>query len=114
MHRRRFLISPSMSHVVHRFRDDLTTAIKAAFTKHEGSEPLDARTHFHEQFRQEADEYDRDFHKKYHDDLNTILIFVRCDYQVANLTNKQAGRSLFHRGDSLHYRHANGNAPRLQ
>jgi len=27
-------------------------------------------------FNREADEYDRDFHKKYHDDLNTTLIFV--------------------------------------
>ncbi|KAF9782673.1 hypothetical protein BJ322DRAFT_1008733, partial [Thelephora terrestris] len=38
------------------------------------SEP-DPRKRFHEQFRKEADEYDHDFHNKYHDDLNTILIF---------------------------------------
>ena len=50
----------------------LTTALKAAFAKQEP----DPRTRFHERFQKEADEYDRDFHKKYHDDLNTILIFV--------------------------------------
>jgi len=38
--------------------------------------PADPRRHFYKVFNQEADEYDRDFHKKYHDDLNTTLIFV--------------------------------------
>jgi len=37
---------------------------------------VDPRRHFYKTFNQEADEYDRDFHKKYHDDLNTTLIFV--------------------------------------
>ena len=37
---------------------------------------MDPRRHFYKVFNQEADEYDRDFHKKYHDDLNTTLIFV--------------------------------------
>ena len=37
---------------------------------------VDPRRHFYKVFNQEADEYDRDFHKKYHDDLNTALIFV--------------------------------------
>ncbi|KAF9782682.1 hypothetical protein BJ322DRAFT_1009111, partial [Thelephora terrestris] len=55
-----------------RLRDDLTAAVKAAFKKQEP----DPRTHFHEQFRKEADEYDQDFHKKYHDDLNSTLIFA--------------------------------------
>ena len=60
-------------HIVNRFRDDLTSAVKAAFTKQEP----DPRTRFHEQFRKEADEYDQDFHRKYHDDFNSTLIFVR-------------------------------------
>lgn len=34
------------------------------------------RRHFYKLFNREADEYDREFHNKYHDDLNTILIFV--------------------------------------
>lgn len=37
---------------------------------------VDPRRHFYKMFNREADEYDKDFHKKYHDDLNTILIFV--------------------------------------
>ena len=36
----------------------------------------DPRRNFYKAFNQEADEYDKDFHKKYHDDLNTTLIFV--------------------------------------
>jgi len=37
---------------------------------------VDPRRHFYKTFNQEADEYDRDFHKKYHEDLNITLIFV--------------------------------------
>ena len=37
---------------------------------------VDPRRHFYDTFNREADEYDRDFHKKSHDDLNTTLIFV--------------------------------------
>ena len=59
-------------HDMNRLREVVTSALKSAFTKQEP----DARTRFHEQFQKEADEYDRDFHKKYHDDLNAILIFV--------------------------------------
>ena len=40
------------------------------------SPEADPRRHFYKMFNREADEYDRDFHKKYHDDLNTTLIFV--------------------------------------
>jgi hypothetical protein len=36
------------------------------------------RAEFYEKFQREADEYDRDFLKKYHDDLNSSLIFVGC------------------------------------
>lgn len=37
---------------------------------------VDPRRHFYKMFNREADEYDKDFHRKYHDDLNTTLIFV--------------------------------------
>ena len=37
---------------------------------------MDHRRLFYKMFNREADEYDMDFHKKYHDDLNTTLIFV--------------------------------------
>ena len=61
-----------VTHRANRLSESLKAALKSVLPK---SKP-DPRTRFHEQFRKEADEYDRDFHKKYHDDLNTILIFV--------------------------------------
>jgi len=36
----------------------------------------DHRTQFFEDYRREAEEYDREFMKKYDEDLNTTLIFV--------------------------------------
>ena len=36
----------------------------------------DYRTKFYETYRREAEEYDREFIKKYDEDLNTTLIFV--------------------------------------
>ena len=35
------------------------------------------RVEFYDKFQREADDYDRDFVKKYEEDLNTTLIFVR-------------------------------------
>ena len=37
---------------------------------------VDHRTQFFEDYRKEAEEYDREFMKKYDEDLNTTLIFV--------------------------------------
>ena len=37
----------------------------------------DLRTQFYERYRKEADDYDKEFMKKYDEDLNTTLIFVR-------------------------------------
>jgi hypothetical protein len=37
----------------------------------------DYRTAFYETYRHEAEEYDREFIKKYDEDFNTTLIFVR-------------------------------------
>jgi len=37
----------------------------------------DYRTKFYEVYRREAEEYDREFIKRYDEDLNTTLIFVR-------------------------------------
>jgi len=34
------------------------------------------RTRFYKNYQREAEEYDREFMKKYDDDLNTTLIFV--------------------------------------
>ena len=38
----------------------------------------DLRARFYELYRREADDYDKEFMKKYDEDLNTTLIFVRC------------------------------------
>ena len=37
----------------------------------------DYKTKFYELYRREAEEYDREFIKRYDEDLNTTLIFVR-------------------------------------
>ena len=54
---------------------------------------VDRRSHFYKMFNREADEYDGDFHKKYHDDLSTTLIFVsrKKSRSIPRLTRKQAG-----------------------
>ena len=53
----------------------------------------DRRSRFYEHYRKEAEEYDREFMKKYDEDLNTTLIFVSfvCDASVYVLTQSQAG-----------------------
>ena len=45
------------------------------------STPEDFRAQFFEHYRKEAEDYDKEFMKKYDEDLNTTLIFVslRCD-----------------------------------
>lgn len=63
---------PLTARDANRFREVLAAALKSSLAKQEP----DPRTRFHDQFRKEVDEYDRDFHKKSHDDLNTTLIFV--------------------------------------
>ena len=95
----------------YRLCDDLTAAIKAAFAKQE----FGPQTRFHEQFRKVADEYDRDFHQKYCDDLNTTMIFVRPSPQhTTDSADKQVGRSLLCRSVGFHRRHTITNAPGLQ
>lgn len=54
---------------------DLRVVLEQLAAANKPSE-MDPRRHFYKMFNREADEYDRDFHKKYHDDLNTTLIFV--------------------------------------
>lgn len=79
----------------------MTAALKATLGKQE-QEP---RTRFHEQFLKEADEYDRDFHKKYHDDLNTALIFVSWLRVVYfPLPKRNQGRSFLRRGVGIYRR----------
>ena len=40
------------------------------------------RVEFYDKFQREADEYDRDFMKKYDEDLNTTLIFVSACFRI--------------------------------
>ena len=65
----------------------------------------DFRARFYETYRQEAEEYDREFIKKYDEDLNTTLIFVSLgrwsDVRVLTWT---AGRSIFCRDFRLYHR----------
>ena len=53
----------------------------------------DPRGRFYEDYRKEAEEYDREFMKKYDEDLNTTLIFVSFVWfsGVRMLTRSQAG-----------------------
>ena len=41
------------------------------------SNQADLRAQFYGHYRKEAEEYDKEFMKKYDEDLNTTLIFVR-------------------------------------
>ena len=42
----------------------------------------DYRTRFYEVYRQEAEEYDREFIKRYDEDMSTTLIFVGSFYTL--------------------------------
>ena len=50
-------------------------ALPSLFPNHLGT-ANNARVEFYDKFQREADEYDRDFMKKYEEDLNTTLVFV--------------------------------------
>ena len=52
--------------------------IKILCSQREGLAPAmeDYRAHFYETYRKEAEDYDKEFIKKYDEDLNTTLIFV--------------------------------------
>ena len=50
-------------------------------------EPLrtnDPRTDFFAVYRRESEEFDRDYAKKYDEDLNTSLIFVSCPISMVH------------------------------
>ena len=54
------------------------TVAKIARDSQQDAKPTqeDHRARFFEHYRKEAEEYDREFMKKYDEDLNTTLIFV--------------------------------------
>ena len=54
------------------------SATKSARNSQQDAQPTQEnhRTRFFEHYQKEAEEYDREFLKKYNEDLNTTLIFV--------------------------------------
>ena len=65
----------------------------------------DYRARFYEVYRQEAEDYDKEFIKKYDEDLNTTLIFVslpRCS--GSHLLTCATGWSVLSRDFGLHHR----------
>ena len=65
----------------------------------------DLRIKFYEHYRKEAEEYDKDFMKKYDEDLNTTLIFVRCPRcSGALVLIRITGWSILRRRLRLHHR----------
>ena len=48
------------------------------------SNPEDVRSRFYEDYRKVAEEYDKEFMKRYDEDLNTTLIFVRFSLSEAD------------------------------
>ena len=67
---------------------------------------VDPRQHFYQMFNREADEYDKDFHHKYHDDLNTTLIFVGRSLSKPCIdADISPGRTLLCCGFRLHCRY---------
>ena len=64
----------------------------------------DPQTRFYADYRKMADEYDKEFLKKYDEDLNTTLIFVSliqrfCEYALTTVS----GWSVLCRGFGLHH-----------
>lgn len=56
----------------------------------------DYKARFYDDFREVAEEYDKEFIKGYNEDLNTTLIFVSSTWVfVESLLTKISGRSIF-------------------
>ena len=65
----------------------------------------DPRGQFYEVYRKEAEEYDKEFMKKYDEDLNTTLIFVSCISSFdRHVLTSVAGWSLFRSHLCIHPR----------
>lgn len=56
------------------------------------SRTMTARAEFYDKYQREADEYDKDFIKKYDEDLNTTLIFVSAEFVLRVGPNLRAPR----------------------
>ena len=64
----------------------------------------DHEARFYEDYRKVAEEYDKEFIKKYDEDLNTTLIFVSVTQScIENLLIDISGRSVFRCGLGVHH-----------
>ena len=63
----------------------------------------DYKAQFYEDYRKAAEEYDKEFHKKYDEDLNTTLIFVSLPRRfVEHSLTGVSGRSVFRSHICIH------------
>ena len=69
------------------------------------STPEDIRSRFYEDYRKVADEYDKEFNKRYDEDLNTTLIFVSLEScsDVTYVLTWITGWSILRRHFRLHH-----------
>ena len=59
---------------------------------------------FYEYYRKEAEGYDKDFLKKYDEDSNMTLIFIRCVHRSGtHALTHVVGRSVFRHSFCLHH-----------
>jgi len=58
---------------------ELPSDVEPLYSRQQDPQPTqeDYQTKFYDVYRREAEEYDREFIKRYDEDLNTTLIFVR-------------------------------------
>ena len=94
-----------MGGVSHRF----TPGHHSKFSHRQGqdlpSTPDDIRSRFYEDYHQVAEEYDKEFNKRYDEDLNTTLIFVSLiSYSDIYVLNQTTGWSVFSCHFCLHHR----------
>ena len=68
------------------------------------STPEDIRSRFYEDYRKVAEEYDKEFNKRYDEDLNTTLIFVSLpSCSDAHALTRITGWSVLRRHFGLHH-----------
>jgi len=58
--------------------------LTSLFSNHHGT-ASDPRADFYDKFQREAEEHDRDFLRKYDEDLNTTLIFVSISFTSTSI-----------------------------
>ena len=83
-----------------------TTPIKPPRSQdqNDSSNQANFRAQFYENYRKGAEEYDKEFMKKYEEDLNTTLIFVRLARSFsAHALRRDTGWSVLRRNLRFHY-----------